>query len=173
MTSEGWQARFDSEEHNIDMREMLADLAASEKTASDEKESHWKWRDACLAAEEQAEKLSVICENLNEQAKKDHAERDKYKEYATSGYCYYRDEWEKAEAERDKLRKCHEAELGVCQEHCDVVAELRVVLANYRMYYDADQEYLASGGDGEKYDMVNAARKRIEALEKEAKNGRT
>lgn len=28
------------------------------------------------------------------------------------------------EQERDRLRKVHEAELGVCEQHCEVVAQL-------------------------------------------------
>ena len=33
------------------------------------------------------------------------------------------------EAERDRLRAVHEAELGVCEQHCDVVADLEARLA--------------------------------------------
>lgn len=34
------------------------------------------------------------------------------------------EEIERLKKENDELRACHDAELGVCQEHCKVVAEL-------------------------------------------------
>lgn len=44
-----------------------------------------------------------------------------------------------AEAERDRLRACHEAELGVCLEHC---AEYQDVKAEREGWKDAAAQYL-------------------------------
>lgn len=38
---------------------------------------------------------------------------------------WHNKEIEKLQAENKELRACHEAELGVCQEHCDEIKKLQ------------------------------------------------
>ena len=50
-------------------------------------------------------------------------------------------------AENKRLQVCHESELGVCQQHCEVVAELQAIVGKLPKYTDTGQPFVPGVDD--------------------------
>jgi hypothetical protein len=118
VTAKEWEKSFEgcwsvgqTEDH---IKMLIADLAAAE-----EREAFWK----------------NVADTADKHRMEMMADRDKYKEYATGGYCYFRDKWE----ERDRAEKAEASQTEFLKRCAALTIErdaLREEVEDLRAYYE-------------------------------------